>query len=80
MLTRQWFHVGLSRLDDLSNLPSSYGVEAPRRGILASIAIPLSGFNAAVGKEAYRALASRERQTEIFLASTPWTQSPPPPT
>jgi hypothetical protein len=68
VLTRRWFYVGMGRLDEPSSLPWSYDVRVYRHSTLASAVLQLSDFDAASTEEAYRALAGRERRTEVFSA------------
>jgi RHS repeat-associated protein len=69
VLTRQWFYVGLARLDEPSSLPWSYDVGTSRHALLASATIPSSeSDSSSAAEEAYRALAGRERRTEVFSA------------
>ncbi|KAK3344480.1 hypothetical protein B0T25DRAFT_509804, partial [Lasiosphaeria hispida] len=64
VLTRQWYYLGLPRVDE-ANLPQSYATIAPRHGAIARAVIP-SGLDRAAMEEAYRALAGQGRRTEIY--------------
>lgn len=68
VLIREWFYIGVGRVDESSRLPWSYEIDAPRHDAIASATIPLLGTDVAVSAEAYRALAGQPRRKEVFSA------------
>jgi RHS repeat-associated protein len=65
VLERSWFYTGLKRLDMASELPQSYTFDVDGHSGIPSAIVPASD-DGQVMLEAYRALAGRERRSEIF--------------
>ncbi|KAA8646767.1 hypothetical protein EYZ11_010776 [Aspergillus tanneri] len=65
VLTKQWFFVGLERLDEAIDLPGSLEVDRPSERPLSSARIP-ANLTAEETRQAYRALVGYSRRQEIY--------------
>lgn len=80
ILTRTWFHTGLRRLDESASLPQSFRVQGERHADLPGSTITTNQVEQTAGaaEEAYRALAGRERRSEVYSVDVSDERSPLP--
>ncbi|THC91814.1 hypothetical protein EYZ11_008729 [Aspergillus tanneri] len=65
VIKRNWFYLGLERLDQGTLLPHSFQIQGPQYKPVSSATIP-QGLTVAEKQEAYAALAGQPRRQEIY--------------